>query len=297
MIDHHSHLWPHGSRPSGPSLSDLERHCEAARGRGVTQVVVSEHLFRFTEASDALGPFWEDSPALPPRLEPAGRGLEEALRSDMASYWQAHQGASLERYVQAVTEAKEAGLPVLLGIEVDHYGARSETVRRLVGGYPFDVVLGSVHWLGLWRFDDLDSELSMSLWDAFETEAVWEAYAEAFEEMAASGIGGLAAHPDLVKVAGRLPEDPAPFWRRIVAAAARYGLALEVSSAGWRKPVGEQYPALGLLRLAKDAGIRFATSSDGHGAGGVGEGIDALAPLLLAEGIEGPWALVTPEVR
>jgi histidinol-phosphatase (PHP family) len=51
------------------------------------------------------------------------------------------------------------------------------------------------------------------------------------------------AHPDLIKVAGYVPDAPAEWWDRMAEAAASSGMAAEVSSAGWRKPVGEQYPA------------------------------------------------------
>ncbi len=286
MIDHHSHLWPHGTRASGPTMADLERFCAAAASRGISRVVLTEHLFRFSEAQSALGAFWEDSTPLPRELYSGDAGLDKALADDMASYWLSHQGASLDRYVEVGLQAKAAGLPLLLGLEVDHYSGLVDKVAALVSSYPIDLVVASVHWLGLWRFDDLDSELSMSVWDRVDVEGVWEAYTNAFCEMARSGIADVAAHPDLVKVTGRVPPDPSPYWERMVAAAAEGGLALEASSAGWRKPIGEQYPALGMIRLGLQSGLCFATASDGHGDAAVGEGMGRLKRFLQAAGVE-----------
>ena len=122
-----------------------------------------------------------------------------------------------------------------------------DTVAGLLADYPFDVLLGSVHWVGAWRFDDLDDPASMAEWSAREVDACWDAYTGAMEELAASRSCDVLAHPDLIKVAGHVPDAPAEWWDRIAEAAAASGMAAEVSSAGWRKPVGEQYPAAGLL--------------------------------------------------
>ena len=39
---------------------------------------------------------------------------------------------------------------------------------------------------------------------------------------------------------------------------------MELSTAGWRKPVGEQYPAVPFLEMLLDAGCPIALSSDAH---------------------------------
>ena len=71
-------------------------------------------------------------------------------------------------------EAKDAGLPVVIGMEVDYYPGRMDEVSTLLADYPFDVLLGSVHWLGAWRFDDLDVPLQMDEWSIRQVDACWE---------------------------------------------------------------------------------------------------------------------------
>ena len=155
-----------------------------------------------------------------------------------------------------------------------------DEVADLLDGYPFDVLLGSVHWLGTWRFDVLDDPLVMAEWDVRDIDAVWDDYTRAMEELGASGVCDVFAHPDLVKIAGRVPAVPDEFYDRIAEAAAASGMAAEVSSAGWRKPVGEEYPAPPLLRRFVARGVPLTTASDAHALPDVADRTDDLRALL-----------------
>ena len=66
----------------------------------------------------------------------------------------------------------------MLGLEVDYYRGRMDDVAALLAGYPFDVLLGSVHWLGTWRFDDLDDAVSMAQWSTRDVDAAWGDYVD-----------------------------------------------------------------------------------------------------------------------
>jgi histidinol-phosphatase (PHP family) len=173
---------------------------------------------------------------------------------------------------------------VILGLEVDHYAGRMDKVAALLDGYPFDLLLGSVHWLGAWMFDDVDSPVAMGEWDNRTVEAAWRAYTEALEELAGSGVCDVLAHPDLCKVTGRRPGVPDEFYDRMAAAAAASGMAAEVSSAGWRKPVGEAYPAPPLLARFRARGVPVTTASDAHRRDDVAWRAADLRPLLAAAG-------------
>jgi histidinol-phosphatase (PHP family) len=173
---------------------------------------------------------------------------------------------------------------VVVGLEVDYYEGRMDEVADLLAGYPFDVLLGSVHWVGSWRFDDLDDPVSMAEWSTRRVDASWDAYTEAMEELAASRACDVLAHPDLIKVAGHVPDAPAEWWDRIAEAAAASGMAAEVSSAGWRKPVGEQYPSTGLLERFVARGVPLTTASDAHRLDHVADRADDLRAVLGAVG-------------
>ena len=273
MLDYHLHLWPHGTRASQPTLDELAAYCERAGSAGVTEIALTEHLFRFKQADGVLAGFWDDDP-------------NPALRASLAAYWKEHAHADLDVYVDAVLEAKAAGLPVILGLEVDHYAGRMDKVAALLDGYPFDVLLGSVHWVGAWGFDQLGNPIIDAEWDSRSIESVWDAYTEALEELAASGVCDVLAHPDLAKVNGRRPAVPDEWYDRMAEAAASSGMAAEVSSAGWFKPVDEAYPAPALLSRFRKAGVPATTASDAHGLSRVAARSADLRAMLADAGYE-----------
>jgi histidinol-phosphatase (PHP family) len=274
VLDYHLHLWPHSQRETPLTLDQLRRYCEHAQEAGVTEIALTEHLFRFRQADALVGGFWRDE-----RVPPS-------LQESMAEYWDFHATADLDAYVTCALEAKEAGLPVVIGLEVDYYQGRMDDVANLLVGYPFDVLLGSVHWVGGWRFDDLDDPVSMGEWSSRQVDACWHEYTTALEELAASGSCDVLAHPDLIKVAGHVPDAPAEWWDRMAEAAASSDMAAELSSAGWRKPVGEQYPALPLLQRFVERGVPLTTASDAHRLEQVADHAGRLRSLLDQVGVD-----------
>jgi histidinol-phosphatase (PHP family) len=273
VLDYHLHLWPHGQRDTAPTLDQVAAYCERAEAHGVTEIALTEHLFRFREADALLRGFWDDEPVA-------------ALRASMGRYWDEHAHAELDAYVECALAAKAAGLPVVLGLEVDYYRGRMEDVATLLAGYPFDVLLGSVHWIGTWRFDDLDDPASMEEWSVRSVDDAWSDYVTAVEELAASGTCDVLAHPDLIKVTGHRPVAPEECWDRLVEATVSSGMAAELSSAGWRKPAAEAYPAPGLLAKFVAGGVPLTTASDAHRLSDVADRSSDLAGLLDALGVE-----------
>lgn len=275
MIDYHVHLWPHEEQaePKEQRLERLAIYCEQARLRGVEEIALTEHLFRFTQVYDIANEFWQ-----------AEENLQ--LREQICSYFEFHATADLDRYVEDVLAAKAAGLPVVLGLEVDYYPGSMDRVASLLAGYPFDVLLGSVHWLGTWMFDNLADEVAMAEWDRRGTEVAWKSYVEAIEELAATKSCDVLAHPDLIKLTGRRPASGLvdEYNARIADAAQRSGMAAEISSAGLRKPIGEAYPAPDLLRRLYEAGVPVTTASDSHGPSRVADRHDDLVVRARSAG-------------
>jgi histidinol-phosphatase (PHP family) len=268
VLDYHLHLWPHDQADVALSLEQIAQYCESAEAAGVVEIALTEHLFRFVQAEPIVAGLFDDDDA--------------ELRVSMRRYWDHHARNDLDAYVEMATAAKEAGLPVVVGLEVDHYRGRMDAVAELLAGYPFDVLLGSVHWVDAWRFDDLSDPVSMAEWPVRRVDACWDAYAEAIEELAASGACDVLAHPDLVKVAGYRPAAPEECWDRLVEAAVSSGMAAELSSAGWRKPAAEAYPAPALLERFVRRGVPLTTASDAHRLADVADRSAALASQLAA---------------
>ena len=251
MIDLHTHLWEHGPGPLRVERGRLEAYCDRAAARGVTTIAVTEHLERFRQARDLLGDAWQDDP----RAE---------LRGHMDRVFDEEQGADLDDYVVALRQAQVDGLPVLVGVELGWWPNRVEALTDVVAHYPFDVVLGSVHNLGAWMFDAYDDPAVAAEWERLDAEDVWEDYTAAVEGLAATGLCDVLAHVDLVKITGTRPDRMAEFQDRLIDAAAAHDLAIEVSSAGLRKPVNEIYPTAAMLPAMHQREVPVTLGSDAH---------------------------------
>ena len=123
-----------------------------------------------------------------------------------------------------------------------------------------------------------------------DPDALWRRYFEWIAEAARSGLFDILAHPDLVKLWGDarpLPErDPRHYYEPAVEAIAETGIAVEVSTAGLRKHVGEIYPSRAFAEMCVEAGAAFALSSDAHAPDQVGFGYDQALEFLAELGVE-----------
>jgi histidinol-phosphatase (PHP family) len=119
---------------------------------------------------------------------------------------------------------------------------------------------------------------------------VWKRYFEAVRASALSGLFDIIAHPDLVKIWGSgrpTPDaDPRRYYEPCVEAMLDAGVAMEVSTAGLRKPVAEIYPARAMLEMAVDAGLPIALSSDAHLPTQLGYGYEQAVKLLEDCGVK-----------
>jgi histidinol-phosphatase (PHP family) len=275
MLDYHVHLWPHPQVADETDLvvERLAQYCERAAAAGVTEIALTEHCHRFVKGREIVEGWWADEPS-------------DGLRAYMANYFDHHATVDLDRYVETVLAAKRAGLPIVAGLEVDYYPGLMDRVAALLDGYPFDVLLGSIHWLGTWMFDIIGSPEQMSEWGLRGTNATWRAYGEAIEELAGTATCDVLAHPDVVKVTGRIA-DPGvvnEVEERIADAAAASGMAAELSSAGFRKPVGQAYPSVSLLDRFFARGVPLTTASDTHGLSHVADRTSVLHTLASQAG-------------
>ena len=123
-------------------------------------------------------------------------------------------------------------------------------------------------------------------WNGHGVDEVWRRYFAELAALARSGLADVLAHPDLVKIFGRrpAPEVVAACHEQAAAAAASGGVAVEVSTAGLRKPVGELYPDAAFLARCRDLGVGATLASDAHVAGDVGRDFDAGLELLDSAG-------------
>lgn len=250
IVDYHMHLRDETTAVAHTAEA-AERFAQRAAERGVDEIGFTEHVYVFEQSRD----FW----SLP--------------------YQTRQCSHDLDAYVGAVTEAKERGLPVKLALEVDWLADRADELAELLAPYPFDYLVGSLHWLD--GVHGVDGSAGEGAWAQWPQDEVWQRYVEGVSAAAASGHFDVLAHPDLAKIQGVRGSDER--YQELAAAADAADVALEISTAGLRKPVGELYPDPRLLELSS-APVTLA--SDAHRPALVGEDFDQAVALAHAHGRE-----------
>jgi histidinol-phosphatase (PHP family) len=260
IVDYHMHLRrpADGAEEIDHTVEAVERFVEKGRERGVDEIGFTEHVYYFRQTRD----LW----TMPYNLD---RCVHD-----------------LDRYCDAVIESKRRGFPVKLGLEVDYVPGRERETHDLLEPYPWDYLLGSVHEV---EGHPIDADPKLGLWKHFPTEEVWRRYFIALRGAARSGLFDVLAHPDLVKIFSRRPRpDDVLLHHEETADAieAAGNLAVEVSTAGLRKPVGELYPDPDFLAACRARGIPVTTASDAHVPDEVGRDLDRALELARDAGYE-----------
>ena len=261
LTDYHVHLRPDEDGSTAEryfTAANVESYREAASERGIEELGVAEHIHRFVQALE----IWEHP------------WYRHWAQDDVDEYCDFVRGAGLR-----------------LGIEADFLAGREDRVQNLLEGRDWDYVVGSVHFL---RDDavDLHGEPDWAAWDIWrgaDPDKVWARYFEALGEAARSGMFDILAHPDLVKVfAGRVPVpegDLRRYYELAMDGIAESDVAVEVSTAGLRKPAGEIYPAPAFLEMCLEAGRPVALSSDAHRPEQLGYEYERAVELLNGLGV------------
>ena len=189
------------------------------------------------------------------------------------------RASQLDTYVANVREAQKRypQLSIKLGLEVDYLPGYEDWVRDLARRYPWDYLIGSVHYLSeSWA---IDHPQQLAEWKSRDTFEVWAAYFERLAMAADSKLFDIIGHADLCKKFGFYPkQDCTELFIRFMDAARLSGVAIELNTAGLRKECREIYPSPAILKLAAQAGVPITFGSDAHAPGEVG--------LNLAEAVQ-----------
>ncbi|PZA08581.1 MULTISPECIES: histidinol-phosphatase [unclassified Meiothermus] len=200
------------------------------------------------------------------------RGIVITDHSPMPPWFDAAFRMRLEQlpiYHAMLEQAREqAGdFYVGIGLEADYHPGTEGFVRRMVAGYPYDYVIGSVHYIGAWPFDN---PAFAAEFDERELREVYREYFRLVAQAARSGLYHSIGHLDLPKKFGHIPaEGYLDLAEEALQVIAGEGLTLDVNTAGWRKRVGELYPSPALLERARELGIPVVLGSDAHAPGEV----------------------------
>lgn len=250
VTDYHVHI------ERGPYTPEwLDTFVASARKAGVTDLGISEHAYRFHQTKHLLWNPW----------------VERKKTED------------LEAYLSLLLEARERGVPLKIGIEMDYMPDNGAAMKAFLAAHPFDYAIGSVHWLGGFGFD-LDEMREQ--WERGNVEEIHDAYFSILARMIDDRPVDIIGHADVIKVFGfHAPRVAMDWYRRLTPKIKASGMAVEVSTAGWRKPVREVYPAPEWLAMLVEADVPLVLSSDAHRPEDVGALYPQALDLLRALGV------------
>lgn len=153
-------------------------------------------------------------------------------------------------------------IKIKMSLEADYLPGYEEKTEEILKSYPFDYVIGSVHFIGKWGFDD---PAERKKWDQKDINQVYREYYELLRQCAKTKYFDIMGHVDLVKKFGHRPsENMSDEVRRTAKVFKDFGAVIEINTSGLRKPVGEMYPSLDCLRIYCKAGVPLTFGSDAH---------------------------------
>lgn len=229
LFDYHLHT----SR-CGHARGTMEEYVIAARSLGIGEIGFSDHIPLY----------W----------------LPEAQRDPGL----AMSFSQLPGYIEEVNflQRKYSDMTIKLGIEADYIPGHEDELKKVLDQYSFDYVLGSVHYIDGWGFDNPAYIAKYQEWDINE---LYERYFALLQQAAQSGLFHVMAHCDLIKKLGyRTQMDLQSLYRETAKVFSKTGVIVELNTAGLRAPAGEIYPHPSFIEQCTMRGIRFTLGSDAH---------------------------------
>ncbi|HCE46138.1 MAG TPA: histidinol phosphate phosphatase [Lentisphaeria bacterium] len=228
LIDYHIHTYLCKHADGAP-----EEYVETAIMRGISEIGFSDHC-------------------------PLPVGFDSKYRMTVDQF-------PIYRMMVSDLKRRFPGIKIRYGLEVDWVDGRMDEVFGTLDNETFDYLIGSVHYTDDFPFDNPDFADKWNEKDFIRK--VWNRYFELLLEMVQSGKFDIIGHFDLPKKFGYYPSSMdkiRKMVKNIFKAAAKNNMAVEINTAGLRKPVRELYPSLEILRMANEAGVKLVLGSDSH---------------------------------
>ncbi|AEG61562.1 histidinol-phosphatase [Desulforamulus ruminis] len=245
LVDYHIHTFR-----CGHAVGTVDEYVAEARKKGLRELGFADHLPLYWLPEDRRNP-------------------------ELAMSW-----PELKTYIHEVQQVRRANpdLSIKLGLEADYVPGYEPELKKILQELPLDYVLGSVHFLGDWAFDD---PAGVGEYQKHDLDELYQRYFKMVQRGAASGLFDIMAHPDLIKKFGFKPGGSLKeLYRETVKVFKEAGVCVDVNAAGWRYPCNELYPAPDFLKMCYQLGVPVTLGSDAHKPEQVGLGLNRAAALL-----------------
>lgn len=258
----HSNTWMnelsrmmHERIEKGPFSAEwLELYRKRAKESGLQEVGIVDHLYRFHECKS----YYQRHMLL---------GNDDL--GELQRVWldQVCVG-SIDHYCSFIEQQKKIwaadGIQLKLGIEADYFAGGETELKTIIGSYPWDFVIGSVHFIDGWGFDNPDTQTRFKQIDLMD---LYDSFFQLIEKAVATKLFDILAHPDNIKVFGYRPDEVQliPYYQRIAQALKQYEVATEINTGlFYRYPVKEMCPSASFLEILCQYHVPVTTSSDAH---------------------------------
>ena len=222
---------------------------EAAKKRGLNEIGITEHAHTFPEFEDL---YYEDLI------------LDDSFVGSFQKKWLKTNKFkhTIDDYFNFMAKLREYGYEAKIGIEVCNFQNQAK-VREILDKYPFDYVIGSIHFIRGWAYD---SEEIKAEWQQHSLEDIYEWYTQEIEHLCAGGLYDVLGHPFNIRLYKYFPDfDVTPYLLRAVQALKKADMGIDVNTGTYyRYPVQEISPYRDFLKLAKEYELPIITSSDAH---------------------------------
>lgn len=263
-----------------------------------TKIITDYHMH------STFSPDGDDPPAVLCRRA-LDLGLTEIALTEHAEWHPASRHNGFPRVVdyfaameQVRAEVGPLRLTVHTGVELGNPHEYVAEATELLRGYPFEVVIGSLHWL---YGENIHDER------CFVGRNPDQVYADYFTElgrMAANFDFDIVAHFDRIIWRGTLlgatfdPWRLEPVIRGAMSAIAQNGKTLELNTRFLTHTPGWNNALITMFRWFHEAGGRqVAINSDAHRISEIGRNMDIAQKLLIETGFELPEQLFRVESR
>lgn len=256
LIDYHTH-----HARCGHAIGSLEQYVQRGIEIGLSHIGLSDHM-----------------PLL--HVDPATYYPEMAMPMD-----------ELPSYVEeafALKEKYRGQIEVRVGLEGDYIEGWEEQIEKIVQAYPWDYVIGSVHFLGEW---DVSDYRQVHNWEGKDVFTVYQRYYDAVAKAASTGFYDIMGHLDVIKRFGHHPdlsqlEETILLEKQTLSAVAEAGVVMELNASGLSKPCAEMFPSRRMLETAAQLGIPLTVGSDAHDPLKLSENLNQARKLLYDIGVK-----------
>jgi histidinol-phosphatase (PHP family) len=191
----------------------------------------------------------------------------------------------LPEYNDMIMDARKryaSQISIKVGLELDFLPGYENKTKSIADNFPYDYIIGSVHFIDDWAFDD---PASREYWKKHDVDEVYLKYYALLRKSAKTGFYQIIGHCDLPKKFGARPTvDLTDEIKRTAKVFKDTGVAVEINTAGLRKPIAEMYPSRDCLKIYREAGVPLTFGSDAHDPLDVGRDFDKAVDLALSAG-------------